>query len=104
MGNLAFRESFDMMKEGKSHFAVDLIRGGMALLGPFSSVPWLVKIGLNLPGIAQSWKKMLQWSEEQLQQRLKVSMGVCIPANDFSANSDLNSRVTWTNLMLVKLI
>ncbi|MCJ1237976.1 hypothetical protein MMC14_005963 [Varicellaria rhodocarpa] len=71
MGNLAFRESFDMMKEGKSHFAVDLIRGGMALLGPFSSVPWLVKIGLNLPGIAQSWKKMLQWSEEQLQQRLK---------------------------------
>lgn len=72
MGDLAFGNPFGMLTHGKSHFAVDLLREGMAFLGPFSPVPWLVRIGYTIPGVALSFKGILAWSSKQMQQRMKV--------------------------------
>ena len=52
MGDLAFGQSFDMMRTGKNHFIVDIIGQGMAVIGPFTPVPWLFIIGKSVPALA----------------------------------------------------
>ena len=72
MGDFAFGNSFDMMRNGKNHFAVDLLRQGMAVIGPFTPVPWLFIIGKSLPGLASRWKRMLAWTTAQMKSRMEV--------------------------------
>ncbi|TGO57308.1 hypothetical protein BCON_0067g00290 [Botryotinia convoluta] len=72
MGRLAFGKSYNMLTDDKNHFAVNQLHNGMKFLGPFSPVPWLVRIGYSLPGIAVSWKKLLKWSRQQANERLQT--------------------------------
>ena len=72
MGDLAFGQSFDMMRNGKNHFIVDIIRQGMAVIGPFTPVPWLFIIGESVPGLANRWKRLLAWNTAQLRSRTEV--------------------------------
>ena len=78
MGDFAFGHSFDMMRNGKNHFAVDLLRQGMAVIGPLTPVPWLFIIGKSLPGLASKWKQMLAWTTAQLRSRMEVRRCVSI--------------------------
>ena len=70
MGELSFGRSFDMLRSGERHFAIDLMKDGMTLLGLFTPTPWLARIGFSLPGVAAGWKKMFVWSDEQMRQRI----------------------------------
>ena len=83
MGDLAFGRSFDMMKNERNHFAVAMLRQGMAVIGPFTPVPWLFIIGKGIPGIARKWKRMLAWTFEQTMWRLSAD----------SATPDLMSHI-----------
>lgn len=83
MGQLSFGKSFDMLATGKRHFAIDLMRDGMTLLGLFTPMPWLARIGFSIPGVASGWKSMFVWSDAQMRER--------IDRPDDSQNSDITS-------------
>ena len=72
MSDLAFGEPLKMLECSDFHYAVYLLHSGMAFLGPFSSVPWLARIGFSIPGVAKDFKKLLGWSAKKLEYRLKV--------------------------------
>ena len=72
MSDLAFGEPLNMLTSEENHFTVSLLQDGMDLLGPLSPVPWLVRIGMSVPGVAQNFKDLLLWSANKLQQRMKV--------------------------------
>ncbi|KAL2043852.1 hypothetical protein N7G274_003372 [Stereocaulon virgatum] len=76
MGDFAFGHSFDMMRNEQNHFAVDILRQGMAVIGPFTPVPWLFIIGKSVPGLASRWKRLLHWAAEQMKSRLEVDLAV----------------------------
>ena len=73
MGDLAFGKSFDMLKDGKEHFAIQQLKDGMAALGPLTPVPWLFILCAALPGLTRDWNKMLAWSSQQVHKRIKVN-------------------------------
>ena len=73
MSDLALGEPLNMLKDDKYHFALKLLQDGMDILGPLSPVPWLVRIGYSIPGVAQHFKNLISWSG----QRLKTRMQVC---------------------------
>ena len=58
MSDLAFGEPLDMLT--RNHFVVGLLQDGMDLLGTLSPVPWLVRIGLSIPGVASNFKALLR--------------------------------------------
>ena len=74
MGDLAFGKSFGQLEEGKSHFAIDLLRNGMAIIGPATPLPWLFHIASGIPGLpaTRGWQRLNTWASEQLQHRIKV--------------------------------
>ena len=72
MGDFAFGRSFEMMRNGKNHFTVDILHQGMAVIGPFTPVPWLFIMGKSVPGLANKWKKLLAWTTAQLRSRMEV--------------------------------
>ena len=75
MGDLAFARSFRMLHDRQWHHAIVLLRGGLALLGPLSPVPWLARIFFSIPGIpiVKDWKKMRTWSMNLMTERIAVS-------------------------------
>jgi len=72
MSDLAFGEPLNMLKCDENHFTVALLQDGMDLLGPLSPVPWLVRIGMSIPGVARNFKDLLSWSARKLEQRMQV--------------------------------
>lgn len=70
MGHLSFGKSFNMLATGKRHFAIDLMKNGMTLLGHFTPTPWLARIGFSIPGVASGWKSMFVWSDAQMRERI----------------------------------
>lgn len=72
MGDLAFGISFSMLKDDGLNDAIKILQDGMSFLGPFTPIPWAFRMGLGLPWVARSFKRLARWSEEQLQIRLKV--------------------------------
>jgi len=59
MGDFAFGKSSDVLRDGRAHFAIEMLRAGLTFLGPFSPVPWFVRVGYNIPGADLSWKRLL---------------------------------------------
>ncbi|KUI71889.1 Tryprostatin B 6-hydroxylase [Cytospora mali] len=47
MGHFAFARSFGMLRDEQWHLAVKMLRRAMALLGPFSPVPWLAQVAFH---------------------------------------------------------
>ena len=75
MGEFAFARSFDMLRNEKWHFAVQLLRKAMSLLGPFSAVPWLAQIAFYITPwvtIVRDWQSMMQWCKDRMSDRIKV--------------------------------
>ena len=62
LGQVAFSKDFNMLRGADWHFAIKVLRDGMAMLGPLSPTPWLVNLGSNVPtGSARDFNKMV-WS------------------------------------------
>ncbi len=70
MGQIAFSKSFNMLENGEWHHAIQTLRSGMALVGPFTPVPWLMQLGSEFP--STSLKRMFVWCTQQMDDRIKV--------------------------------
>jgi hypothetical protein len=75
MGYFAFSKSFNMLRDKKHHDAIHLIRSGMSLVGPFSPVPWAIRIGFEIPlmSMARDLHRLLGWCAEQMDERIEAS-------------------------------
>lgn len=71
LGSIAFGYSFGMLKSDEWHSAATMLRQFMALLGHVSPAPWLVRIGLCIPGISDPWWKFKEWCIETCRERIK---------------------------------
>ena len=75
MGDFVFNKSFNMLEDQKWHHIIILLQRALSLLGPLSPVPWAVQLGLRLlprVGLIKDWHGMRSWSEQQMQERIKV--------------------------------
>ena len=74
MGQFAFSKSFNNLRDKKLHEALTMIRTGMSLTGPFSPVPWLIRIGFENPilAITRDLHRLLKWCSEQMDERIEV--------------------------------
>lgn len=72
MGDLALGRSFDMLTNASWHGAIATMREGMDMLGVFTPVPWLCRLGFSIPGAATGWKRMVSWCEQRMKERLEV--------------------------------
>jgi hypothetical protein len=72
MGDIAFGKSFEMIQNGKPHFALDLLREGMKPLGVLGPIPWAFCILTRVPGLGAGFKTFVSWCAEQVEKRKKV--------------------------------
>ncbi len=79
IGDLALAKSFNMLVDKKWHHAILLMNDFMWLLGPFSPVPWLARIGICLPGMARGWNNFVKWCKDRMEDRILVSLANHIP-------------------------
>ena len=76
MGDVSFGLTFEMLKHGRSHAAIEKYQEGIAVLGPMTPVPWLFHIAFSIPGLQRGWRTFRAWANNQLQLRLKVRLEV----------------------------
>ena len=98
MSDLAFGKPLNMLESDDYHFAVGLLQDGMNLLGPLSPVPWLVRIGYSIPGVAQNFKNLLTWSAEKLRYRIEVRSRL----REYVCQTNFAHRMNLQNEMLVQ--
>ena len=75
MGEFAFAESFGMLENEQYHGIILMLRRALKLLGPFSPVLWLARIGLTLfPQFWRmaDWNNMLAYCRKRMDQRIQV--------------------------------
>jgi len=71
MGDLAFGKSFDMLRTGKAHFAVKLLKSAMPPVAWMGAAPWIIPVLLNTVG-AGPISDFIKWSEKQVEERKKM--------------------------------
>ena len=76
MGDFAFGKSFNMLKTGRNHFAIDWLESSMFLLGYFSPVPWVVPIGAIAPFVGSRFRQFIRWCNEQVDERRNIKTTV----------------------------
>jgi tryprostatin B 6-hydroxylase len=74
MGDLAFGKSFDMLKNGKSHFAIDLLNRAQGAFGLLSPAVWLFRILTRMPVISADYVKFVAWCESQMMERVSMKV------------------------------
>ena len=76
MGQFAFSKSFDMLEDQHWHYSIQMLRSGLALVGPFTPVPWLVRIAFDIPvlRIVRDFEAMAAWCTNRMDDRIKVRM------------------------------
>ena len=74
MGQFAFSKSFGMLKHQQWHYSIEMLRAGLALVGPFTPVPWLVRISFDIPilRIVRDFQSMLAWCTKRMDERMEV--------------------------------
>jgi hypothetical protein len=77
IGDFLFGKPLGMLKSGKSHYAVDLLKQGVEIIGLLAPVPWLFRIAASLPGAAKDWLVFTKFALEQLQGPPKVINSMC---------------------------
>ncbi|KAL8964360.1 MAG: hypothetical protein Q9183_004506, partial [Haloplaca sp. 2 TL-2023] len=77
MGHFAFSKSFDMLKDQSWHHAVEMLRRGLALVGPFTPVPWLVRLSFDMPilRVVRDFQSMAAWCAKRMDERIKDGVG-----------------------------
>lgn len=76
MGDFAFGKSFNMLKTGKNHFAIDWLESSMILLGLFSPIPWAVPVGAIAPFAGRCFRRFIRWCNEQVDERRDIKTTV----------------------------
>ena len=76
MGHFAFSKSFRMLKSQSWHYSVQMLRAGLALVGPFTPVPWLVRVAFDIPilRIVQDFQSMASWCTKRMDERIEVAV------------------------------
>jgi len=87
MGEIAFGRSFDMLKNGQSHFALDLLAEGMKPLGLFGPVPWMFNILSSIPGLGAGLAVFVSWCGDQVEQRKKVGFPSFVSHGDCTSSN-----------------
>ena len=72
MGDLAFDESFHMIRENANHKAISLLHSGLRPLGWYLPM-WLFRLLLAIPGAMADWLPFLSYCCERVDERIKVS-------------------------------
>ena len=75
MGDFVFNKSFGMLQLREWKSEIGMLQSAMALLGPFSPLPWLIHIGFRFaPGAwrVKDWMAWTGWCEQQMKERMKV--------------------------------
>ena len=98
MGDLAFGQSFSMMKSQKQHFALKVLQAGMHSLGILTPIPWIFPILRKIPGAAKGLKMFTKYIEEQAEIRQKVQTAQ--HARHTRISTDLNINRTHLNAMI----
>ena len=78
MSHMAYGKSFGMLDEGQWHHIVQKELGALQLLGPFSPVMWLARLGLRFfPGLwrMRDWHEMTAFGRDQICRRINVRRG-----------------------------
>ena len=76
MGDLAFGKSFNMLKTGQLHFAIDWLERSMYLLGQFSSISWAIPVGAIAPVVSRTFRHFIAWCSEQVEERRRTKTEV----------------------------
>ena len=76
MGDVSFGTEFNLVKTGKIHFAIGLIRAGAIPIGFLTPVPWLFRLVASIPGAMRPFFQLVRWSREEAVRRLKVSRAI----------------------------
>ena len=81
MGDLAFGQSFDMLKRGETHTAIHLLHNGMAPLAMLAPVVWVIPVLAALPSylkpsIAKGFDTFIAWCAEQVERRRKMKLEI----------------------------
>ena len=71
MGDLSFGESFDMLKSSGNHWAIKLLRRGMAPLGLMFPT-WCFRLLLSVPGATGDWFAFKNYCCDLVKKRLTV--------------------------------
>ena len=76
MGQFAFSESFNNLRDRKLHNAIRMVRPGMGLTGPFNPVAWLIRIGFKnrMAAVARDLHRLLKWCSQQVDERIEVNV------------------------------
>lgn len=76
MGQFAFSTSFGMLKGRQWHCSVQMLRAGLALVGPFTPVPWLVRIAFDIPILrtVRDFQAMAAWCTKRMDERIEVTI------------------------------
>jgi len=74
MGDLTFSKSFNMLSDQRWHFMVTRLKTSIGLLGPFTPVPWLMRIGFAMPifKVVREWNSMINWGADRMVERICV--------------------------------
>ncbi|KAL8782595.1 MAG: hypothetical protein Q9195_009618 [Heterodermia aff. obscurata] len=81
MGDLAFGESFNMLKNGETHTAIQLLHHGMAPLAMLAPVVWVIPVLAALPSylkpaVAKGFDTFIAWCAEQVERRRKMKLEI----------------------------
>ena len=76
MGDFAFGKSFNMLKTGKHHFAIDWLEKSMFLLGLCSPIPWAMPVGAIAPFVGTCFRRFIRWCNEQVDERRDIKTTV----------------------------
>lgn len=72
MGQVAFSKDFNMLRGAKWHFAIKVLREGMATLGPLSPAPWLMSLLSHIStASSRDFKNMVLWGFQQMDDRVE---------------------------------
>lgn len=73
MGDLAFGQSFGMLRDGTKHYYLKLAEDNELLIGAFSRLTWLFPLFKAIPGVNHTHVKFQRWLREQVDRRRKAS-------------------------------
>lgn len=73
MGQLTFGKPFNMLKERKEAYFLEVIRHDMNAIGYLLNLPWLSYLFLRTPGLNRNHLSFWKWIENEFAQRIAVS-------------------------------
>ena len=81
MGDLAFGESFNMLRSGKINDAIQLLHDGMAPVGMLAPVIWIIPVLAALPSflkprLAKGFDIFIAWCSEQIEKRRTMKLEI----------------------------